>query len=128
MATTKKVSHKAHKHKALPEDVLEAWKKVQQDSNPINWIMIEFKTPKSKKVVLVNSGAGGLPHVLPLLDDSKVQMVGFRVSAVDKSKPRELAAGNEKGKAEDAQGVTRGAAISVRPHFYKLSWFGSKVS
>lgn len=93
------------------KECTEAWKEVQDDSHPVNFIILTFSKTRKKRVELKIKGAGGLYQALEHIDDEDTYFVGCRVSAVDAIKGEH---------DEDGDGEIDNVAVSIRPRFIKF--------
>jgi len=89
---------------------LEAWKEVQDDAHPVNYIVLTFSKKKKNRVEVRAKGAGGLDQALEHVTDEEVFFVGCRVSAID---------------TIEKEGSD--AALSIRPRFVKFCFVGKDV-
>ena len=72
-------------------DVRAVWGDLLADDCPKNWAVWDVKgcrnqRKKRPRLEVASTGAGGLADAMTLVDDNKVQVLGFRVTAVEKEK------------------------------------------
>ncbi|KAL5522980.1 hypothetical protein ACEPAF_1247 [Sanghuangporus sanghuang] len=68
----------------------EAYLDVRNDKSDTNWLLLDYESDRSDKLVLTGSGSGGLDELKELLDDSKAFYAYVRVQySNDKESQRE---------------------------------------
>ncbi|KAI0078351.1 actin depolymerizing protein [Panus rudis PR-1116 ss-1] len=68
----------------------EAYQDVRSDKSETNWLLLDYESDKSDKLVLASTGSGGLEELVEHLDDSKASYGYARVQyANDKESKRE---------------------------------------
>ncbi|CAL1699493.1 unnamed protein product [Somion occarium] len=68
----------------------EAYQDVRSDKSETNWLLLDYETDRSDKLVLTTTGTGGLDELREQLDDSKASFAYVRVQyANDKESKRE---------------------------------------
>ncbi|PAV15378.1 ADF-like domain-containing [Pyrrhoderma noxium] len=72
------------------EKISEAYLDVRSDKSDTNWLLLDFETDRSDKLVLTATGSGGLAELKENLDDSKASFGYVRVAfSNDKESQRE---------------------------------------
>jgi len=70
--------------------IQEAYLEVREDKSDTNWLLLDYETDKSDKLLLTKTGTGGLSELKDSLDDSKASYAYVRVSySNDKQSTRE---------------------------------------
>ncbi|EIM89160.1 ADF-like domain-containing protein [Stereum hirsutum FP-91666 SS1] len=70
--------------------IQEAYEDVRSDKTDTNWMLIDYETDRSDKLVLTKTGSGGLSELKEVVDPSKASYAYVRVGyANDKESKRE---------------------------------------
>jgi len=70
--------------------IAEAYQDVRSDKSDTNWLLLDYETDRSDKLVLTQTGTGGLSELKEVLDDSKASYGYVRVQySNDKESQRE---------------------------------------
>ncbi|THV04685.1 actin depolymerizing protein [Dendrothele bispora CBS 962.96] len=68
----------------------EAYQDVRSDKTETNWLLLDYESDRSDKLVLTKTGSGGLSELKEVLDDTKASYAYVRVSySNDKESTRE---------------------------------------
>lgn len=60
-------------------EILDAYNSVRDDKSNINWLLINYAAPTGDKLVLAETGTGGLAELAEKFDDSQAQYAYVRV-------------------------------------------------
>jgi len=68
----------------------EAYLDVRDDKTETNWLLLDYETDRSDKLIVTSTGAGGLNEVVELLDEGRASYAYVRVKySNDKESVRE---------------------------------------
>jgi len=71
-------------------EIAEAWSDVRNDKSETNWMLVDYESDKSDKLMLTKTGTGGLSELAEAVDDTKASYAYVRVAyANDKESKRE---------------------------------------
>ncbi|KAH8113975.1 ADF-like domain-containing protein [Phellopilus nigrolimitatus] len=72
------------------EKITEAYMDVRSDKSDTNWMLLDYESDRSDRLILTRSGSGGLTELKDVLDESKASYAYVRVAySNDKESQRE---------------------------------------
>lgn len=71
-------------------EILEAYEAVRSDKTDTNWLLVTDHPTTRNKLVLAESGTGGLDEVTPKLEDDKVQYAYVRVEYANDAESKRI--------------------------------------
>ncbi|VDC00116.1 unnamed protein product [Peniophora sp. CBMAI 1063] len=70
--------------------IIEAYQDVRSDKTPTNWLLLDYEGDRSDKLVVTQTGSGGLEELQDVLDSTKASYAYVRVQySNDKESKRE---------------------------------------
>jgi len=67
-----------------------AYRDVRDDKSELNWLLLDYESDRSDKLLVTQTGSGGLSELVENLDDSKASYAYVRVTySNDKQSTRE---------------------------------------
>jgi len=72
----------------ISEDVRKRWTSFTHPKSEATWIILGYPDAKSTKIIVVDTGTGGLPELKTKLDSKVVQFGAFRVTSTDEHSSR----------------------------------------
>jgi hypothetical protein len=75
---------------ALSPEVLEAYEAVRSDKDETNWLLISDDPAVRNRLVLSAKGSGGLPELVPQLEDGQVQYAYVRIEYANDAESKRI--------------------------------------